>query len=62
MYMGSESTKDAKNPTPERAEIYRPILVESVLQRLEKFAEAEKRSRQNAVNYGLSQFLKGKGY
>lgn len=60
--MGSESTNGEKPAAPPRAEIYRPILVESVRERLERFAKAENRSLQNATNYGLSVFLKGKGY
>lgn len=49
-----------------KAEIYRPIIVDNLLERLERWLASlpatEKRSRQNAVNYALSVFLKGKGY
>lgn len=60
--MSSGSTNGEKPTTPPRAEIYRPILVESVRERLERFAKAENRSLQNAANHGLAVFLKGKGY
>jgi hypothetical protein len=43
-------------------DIYRPVLVDSVRQRLKRYATAERRSMQNAANWGLAEFLRGKGY
>lgn len=43
-------------------DIYRPVLVDSVRARLKRYATAERRSMQNAANWGLSEFLKQKGF